>query len=257
MSQTQRPEDGKYVYCIVRATQPFDLGPIGIGGAQRVFSIPFRDLAAVVSDTPVLTLDSTRENVRVHEQVNERVMAEFCAIPISFGTVFRSADEVTELLRSTYQSFSDVLDRVNGKVEFDLRVTWDRDRVISDVQRANDSIQRLQQEINRNATSSTYFARMQLSRLIDVALEERSALYVAEIHEALKQVSVASRSNAPVGDRMIVNSAFLVERMQAAAFEERVRVISAPHEGVLAFTSVGPRPPYNFVNIKLKLDRAD
>ena len=257
MSQTQRPEDGKYVYCIVRATQPFDLGPIGIGGAQRVFSIPFRDLAAVVSDTPVLSLDSTRENVRVHEQVNERVMAEFCAIPMSFGTVFRSEDDVTELLRSTYQAFSDVLDKMQDKIEFGLKVLWDREKVVANLERENDEIRRLKDEISRHTASSTYFARMQLGRLIEGALEEMGARYVADVHDALKPVAVASRSNKPIGDRMILNAAFLVDRAQEQTFDERVKETSRRYEDLLTFKYSGPWPPYNFVNIKLKLEKAD
>ena len=53
---------------------------------------------------------------------------------------------------------------------------------------------------------------MQYGRLIDAALQARSERYVAEIFDALRDVSVASRSNKPIGDRMIMNAAFLVSR---------------------------------------------
>ena len=43
---------------------------------------------------------------------------------------------------------------------------------------------------------------MQYGRLIDAALQSRSERYVAEIFDALRSVSVASRSNKPIGDRM-------------------------------------------------------
>src|SRR5205085_8245244 len=101
-------DGGKYVYCIIRSDRQHDFGSIGIGGGQRVMTVAYRDLAAVVSDTPIVIYDPTRENVLAHEFVNETVMREFTVIPMSFGTVFRSEDDVTELLRSTHQAFSDV-----------------------------------------------------------------------------------------------------------------------------------------------------
>ena len=55
-------DGGKYVYCIVRSDRQRDFGAIGIGGGQRVFTVAFQDLAAVVSDTPIVIYDPTREN---------------------------------------------------------------------------------------------------------------------------------------------------------------------------------------------------
>lgn len=247
---------GKYVYCIIRNARQRDFGEIGIGGATRVYTIHEQDLAAVVSDTPLVIYDPTRENVLAHEFVNETVMREFTVIPMSFGTVFRSEQDVSELLRSTYQAFIDVLDKMQDKIEFGLKILWDREKVVHSIETENDEIRRLKDEITRNAASSTYFARMQLGRLIEAAMEERGNRYVTEVHEALKQVSVASRSNKVIGDRMILNAAFLVDRNDEKAFDDTVKEIGRRYEDFLTFKYTGPWPPYNFVNIKLKLEKA-
>jgi hypothetical protein len=78
-----------------------------------------------------------------------------------------------------------------------------------------------------------------------------------DIHESLKPVAVASRSNKPIGDRMIMNAAYLVERSREQEFDEAVKALSRKYEDVLSFKYTGPWPPYNFVNIKLRLERAD
>ncbi len=96
---------------------------------------------------------------------------------------------------------------------------------------------------------------MQYGRLIDAALQTRSERYVAEIFERLRDVSVASRSNKPIGDRMIMNAAFLVSRRREHAFDVRVKEIGQQYDK-LTFKYTGPWPPYNFVNIRLKLERA-
>src|SRR5262245_13643430 len=251
------PDGGKYVYCIIHSERQRDFGAIGIGGGQRVFTVAYRDLAAVVSDTPIVIYDPTRENVLAHEFVNETVMREHTVIPMSFGTVFRSEDDVTELLRSTYQAFSDVLDKMRDKIEFGVKVLWDREKVVANIERENDEIRRLKDEISRHTTTSTYFARMQLGRLIEGALEDMGMRYVADIHEALKPSAVASRSNKPIGDRMILNAAFLVERSSEREFDERVKETSLRYEEMLTFKYSGPWPPYNFVHIKLRLEKAD
>ena len=56
---------------------------------------------------------------------------------------------------------------------------------------------------------------------------------------------------------MILNAAFLVDRAQEQAFDEHVKETSRKYEDVLSFKYSGPWPPYNFVNIKLKLEKAD
>ncbi|HMG13200.1 MAG TPA: GvpL/GvpF family gas vesicle protein [Gemmatimonadaceae bacterium] len=250
------PVEGKYVYCIIRNDRSREFGEIGIGSGARVYTVLHKDLAAVVSDTPIVIYDPTRENVLAHEFVNETVMREFTLIPMSFGTIFRSENDVRALLNSTYQAFTDVLDKMQGKIEFGLKILWDRDKVVAAIERDNDEIRRLKDEITRNAASSTYFARMQLGRLVEAAMEEASNRYVNDIHEQLKDVSVASRSSKVIGDRMILNAAFLVERKDEKPFDEKVKAISLQYEELLTFKYTGPWPPYNFVNIKLKLEKA-
>ena len=256
--QSSASDDGKYVYCIIKTAEAQDFGPIGIGdGGNRVYTVHHRDLAAVVSDTPIRIYDPTRENVLAHELVNETVMRDFTVIPMSFGTIFRTREDINELLRSTYRAFDDVLDKMRDKIEFGLKVLWDRERVMGRLEAEDEEIHRLKGEITGNAQSSTYFARMQLGRLIEAGLEATAGGYVMDVHESLKPVAVASRSNKPIGDRMIMNAAYLVDRSREHEFDEAVKALSRKYEDMLSFKYTGPWPPYNFVNIKLRLERAD
>ena len=54
---------------------------------------------------------------------------------------------------------------------------------------------------------------------------------------------------------MIMNAAFLVARDLEQAFDARVKEIGQQYDK-LTFKYTGPWPPYNFVNIRLKLERA-
>jgi hypothetical protein len=247
--------EGKYVYCIIRSEEPLSFGPLGLGPEPaEVHTVHYRDIAAIVSNTPIVAQDPTRENVLAHQRVNETVMQKHTVIPMSFGTVFKTDDDIMELLRSAYDAFSDVLSKMRDKFEFGLKVLWDRDQIMGEIEQEDEDIRRLKGEIS-SQKGSTYFARMQYGRLIDAALQSRSERYVAEIFDALRSVSVASRSNKPIGDRMIMNAAFLVSRDMEQAFDARVKEIGLQYER-LTFKYTGPWPPYNFVNIRLKLERA-
>src|SRR5688572_1919627 len=121
---------GRYVYCIIRASQPLKFGAIGMDEQWAdVYTINYKDMAAIVSDVPIAPLDSTRENVLAHERVNETVMRDHTVIPMSFGTIFKTREDILELLRSAYEAFADVLNKMQDKLEFGLKVLWDRDEM--------------------------------------------------------------------------------------------------------------------------------
>ena len=246
---------GKYVYCIIEASESLKFGPIGIGGDPSiVYTVHYKNLAAVVSDAPLEVLDSTRENVLAHERVNETVMREHTVIPMSFGTIFKTREDIVELLRSAAEAFGDVLNKMQNKLEFGLKVLWDRDQAVREVEGDDEDISRLKKEIS-GQKGPTYFARMQYGRLVDAALQARSERYVGAILDELRDVSVASRINKPIGDKMIMNAAFLISRDRESAFDARVKSIATRFDK-LTFKYTGPWPPYNFVNIRLKLEKA-
>src|SRR5438094_10398277 len=91
--------EGVYVYCIIECSEPRTFGKIGIGArGDDVFTVHYRDLAAVVSRAALQVYDPTRENALTHEHVNEVVMIDngFTPVPMSFGTLFKTEEDTTE-----------------------------------------------------------------------------------------------------------------------------------------------------------------
>ncbi len=256
---SERPvADGVYVYSIIECADPRTFGKIGIGGrGDEVYTVHYRDLAAVVSRTPLMVYDPTRENALAHEHVNEVLIeAGFTPVPMSFGTIFKTESDALEFLKDTYDALRDVLERMKDKLEYGLKVNWDRDAVLREIEGENEEIGRLKAEITSDQQRSTYFARMQLGRLVEQALSERSDRFVRDIYDELRDAAIASRSNKVIGDKMIMNAAFLVARDQAKDFDHKVQQIAKRHEGKLTFRYTGPWPPYNFVTIRLQLERS-
>lgn len=251
--------EGIYVYCIIESPEPRSFGKIGIGGrGDEVYTVHHQELAAVVSKTPLMVYDPTRENALTHEHVNEFVMIDngLTPVPMSFGTLFKTEGDIVEFLKDTYDALRDVLKKMRDKLEFGLKVNWDRESVLADVEQQYEEIRQLKAQIESDQSTSTYFARMQLGRLVEQALAQQSEAFVREIYDELRDAAIASRSNKVIGDRMIMNAAFLVDRDKSDLFDKKVQEIGRRYEGKLKFTYTGPWPPYNFVTIRLQLERS-
>src|SRR5262249_60494539 len=90
---------GKYVYCVIRSEEPLRFGAIGLGAVPaEVSTVHYKDIAAVVSDTPLEVLDATRENVLAHERVNEAAMPDHTVVPMSFSTVVKTRGDIHEMM---------------------------------------------------------------------------------------------------------------------------------------------------------------
>jgi hypothetical protein len=254
-----KTSSGVYVYCIIECSEPRTFGKIGIGGrGDDVYTVHYRDLAAVVSRAALQVYDPTRENALNHEHVNEVVMIDngFTPVPMSFGTLFKTEEDTIEFLKDTYDALRDVLQKMKDKLEFGLKVNWERDSVLAEIENENEELRRLKAEIESNQQTSTYFARMQLGRLVEQALADKADAYVRDIYDNLRETAIASRSNKVIGDKMIMNAAFLVARDRADKFDAKVHEIGKRYEGRLTFRYTGPWPPYNFVTIRLQLERS-
>src|SRR6185369_11052309 len=115
-------------------------------------------------------------------------------------------------------TFAGVLDQMNDKVEFGVKVLRARGAVVDD------------------------------------ELVRRSDECMAEVLRRLRDVCVASRTNETVGDRMFLNAAFLVQRSREAAFDKCVQALAKDFDE-FTFQFTGPWPPYNFVAIRMKRER--
>ena len=145
-------ESGIYVYSIIECAEPRTFGKIGIGGrGDDVYTVHYKDLAAVVSRTPLVVYDPTRENV-ARPRARQRVIIEegFTPVPMSFGTLFKTEKDIVEFLEDTYDALRDVLVKMKDKLEFGLRVNWAREEVLAEIERDDEGIRRLKEEISKS-----------------------------------------------------------------------------------------------------------
>src|SRR5207247_9587648 len=84
---------------------------------------------------------------------------------------------------SLHDALPILLTKMQNKLEFGLKVLWDRDQAIREVENEDEDISRLKKEIS-GQKGPTYFARMQYGRLIDSALQaDRKSTRLNSSHE--------------------------------------------------------------------------
>lgn len=247
-------EMGKYLYCIIPCQECRTFNAIAIGSEDGVVHTMPRDgLSAVVSDSAVRLYESTRQNMMAHERVLEVVMKEFTLLPVRFGTVADSASpiqDIRKLLSSRFEEFEKLLGDMRGRVELGLKAFWRNETaVFEEIVAADADIRRLRNSLSRKSPEATHFDRVRLGEMVKAEHNHKRAAEAARILLPLHRLARRVRENEVLGNRMIINAAFLVDESKEPDFDQAVSKLDEQFGGRIALKYVGPVPPYNFVNI--------
>ncbi|MCE9669618.1 GvpL/GvpF family gas vesicle protein [Myxococcus stipitatus] len=236
-------ERPRYLYGVVRSQGGLDFGSIGLGMPPAdVRAVHEGGLAALVSDAPGLRVGPTRANLLAHQRATEVVLREHTVLPVAFGTVLPSEAQVRALLRAARDALLGALEALEGKVELGLKVLHHREHLARRMEGEDAALKRREGE-----------SEHEHERRVGSAVETRASLDMAALMEGLRSLSVASRTASPVGERMLLNAAFLVMRERVQDFEAKVRMLAARSD-LYAFRFTGPWAPYSFVDVRLGLD---
>lgn len=254
---------GRYIYCISDAQGEKEFGPLGIGDNRgKVYSVVYKEIAAVVSDSPVVDFSVSRENTIAHMKVIERVMSGKTVLPVSFSTVAsgstdRSPEERLrqEVLKTRYLELKNLLIRMNNKVEMGLKAIWaDMEAVFKETVKENREIDMLKERLASGDFAGTYNRRIELGRMVKDALEAKRAFEEERILKEFNGAYSELCRNKTFGDKMVTNSSFLVDKSRLKEFDERVDGLSSSGNGRILFRYVGPVPPCNFVELVISLE---
>jgi hypothetical protein len=244
----------KYMYCIIRCpeSRTFTSAGLGSGGVSTVH---YDDLAVVVSDSPEIEYDSSRRNMMAHTLVIEEVMAEYNALPVRFSTIAPSVEAIqTKLLKRRYNEFLRLLDEMEGRAELSLKAVWADNMIFGEVLAQNPSLGVLRDQLANKNPDETYYERIRLGELVEDAVTRKRIEDGDHILTQLKPLAYKTRTNKLISERMVLNTAFLIDRSREAEFDQTIRALDAEMGQRIKFKYVGPVPPYNFVNIIVRWD---
>lgn len=246
--------EGKYLYCVINESQSRNFGPIGIGDrGDEVNTLGFRDLACVISSTPMTKFVISRKNLIAHEKAIEKVMKEYDAVlPVRFCTVATSSEEIRNLLMKNYQVLKNSLRSMDNKIELGLKVFWQNMEDVFKEIASTKKIRRLKEKLIKNSISGNTNEKVSLGKKVKEILEIKRDIEAENILEILKPKCIEFRRNKIIGDKMILNCAFLIDKSHARDFDDHVEKLNKIYKDRLKLKYIGPIAPFNFVELDLK-----
>jgi len=207
----RREEEAKYFYCVIPFSKGENFGNIGMND-NEVYTVPYRDIAAVVSDSPMKDYELTEDNIRRHEAVLRRVMEEHTVVPVEFGTTIKNERILRRLMTKAYNTARECLKLVDNMVELGVKAVLNEDIVFVDPEKRKECVSDILASLNTRAKQTV----------------------MGELFS----------------DRLILNASFLVNKEDIDAFSERVVELQEKYP-MLRLLNSGPWAPYNFVYIKI------
>jgi hypothetical protein len=247
--------DGKYIYCIIPSDYDANFGPIGVGGrGDLVSTIGFDGLCMVVSDHSLSRFDVNPENMLAHQKVIETVMKEFMSVlPIRFGTIAATPDEIRNLLNRRYSEFMELLKQFENKVELNVRATWkNMGSIYKEIDKENSTLHALRDEIEQIQEPGLRDQKIaQAGLLVENALLAKKEYYAGEITDAFRRSVFEFKHNKTSGDAMFMNTAFLVNSGREVEFDHIMADLGKKYEGVCDFVYAAQLPIFNFIDLKI------
>lgn len=244
------PHEGKYVYGIIATQEAPNFGPIGVGGnGDEVVTIGQNGLAVVVSNASRNNhYVVSREQLKAHTQVIEKVAESYSVLPMRFGTVAESTDEIMAFLEQNKRQLKNTLRDMEGKVEIGIKVLWSNmEQIFQELGQENKAIRALKKQGAKDQR-----ALIRAGELVEAALEEKKAVEGEEYLRPLKKVAAGCKEAECTTEDMVVNTSLLVDRDWLKEFDATIDKISEEHKDRINIKYVGPTAPFSFVNLELQ-----
>jgi len=250
-STSAASQTGLYLYGIT-TTEHGPARPVdGVGGAL-VETIVEGSLAAVVSHLNARKLRPQRANLAAHHRILRDLAAEQPVLPVVFGTISDSEEELRQVLRRNHDVLAALLGRLRGKVEMGLKVYWDLPNVFEYFVATHQELEAVRNRLFRPGRMPSVEEKVELGELFVSLLQQARQRHARRVQDALASYFVEVRALDPGEERMIMKLACLVEKDQELRWEEGVRQAALLFDDHYRFDYSGPWPPYNFADVDLK-----
>ena len=209
-------------------------------------------LTAIVSlKTEKIPVYSQQE-VLAYASIVEKIAKRYAILPMRYGSVVHSSEEVKALLYKYSESFSNVLDRVSNKEEYSLRILFSHQHQVGNMiveDADNDTV--LPAILLGNTDTKNYLLKKYQKHIV----EEKRLQYIEKIQSIvtpdIKNITEIFDFKKRVIPALIVDAVLLIDRSaknKLLALAVHIQNIYPEHNVILT----GPWPPYNFAQIKIE-----
>ncbi|MEH7012468.1 GvpL/GvpF family gas vesicle protein [Neobacillus niacini] len=243
-------QDGVYIFCAIREKAPKKFGTVHLNERKSgVYTIHFNNVAMVVSKVAGEVLP-TRNNLMAHQQKISEVMKQYSVIPMSFGNVFHSKNDVLLIMEHLDEEFEKLFSQLENKMEVGLKVIPKKEWV--DQEMKKDPL--LNEWKIKQKDHANFYEQIQIgeqAKKFILHLEEKAA---TEIFESLLELAEAGKQNKTIPGKTLLNAAFLIDSTNEESFDKKVNDLYEIWKDKAEFKYSGPWAAYNFVNIRLRIE---
>ena len=243
-----------YVYAVVRGARRESIGGTGVGTSPApVRVVEGDDLAVVVSDVPASWQTARRQDVEAHDRILSDLLAQHTVVPMRFGVVMRSDDDVRErLLEQHAPALSGLLDQLAGRVQMSMKAYYADEALLLEVLARHPELKRRSDALERQSLAASHPERIALGRDVAAAVEEQRARDERALTEPLADLAEDMRIDAPVSERQAAVVQLLVEEKQRPRLDAAVEQLARAQRRRFVLRYVGPLPPYSFTDLALE-----
>lgn len=259
MSAKATSSKGTYLYAFIEGNgngskdgpkRP-SYGAIGLEGSE-VHEVRLGAIAAVVSEVSSRRLRPQRSNLAAHQGVLKELMKGHTVLPISFGMIAEDRKAVEKLIGGHRDALTRELQRVAGKVEMGLRVTWDVPNIFEYFVNTHDSLRKARDRLLGGGREATQEEMIEMGSMFGQLLDREREVLSDKVEGVLSDCSSEIKRNKPRNERDVMNLACLIGRDQGKHFESCVFEAAKLFDDNYAFDYNGPWAPHNFVEVDLQ-----
>ena len=246
-------QNGVYVFCAIREKESNQFGKVKLNGQENsIYTIHYQNVAMVVSKVDGEVLPD-RFNLLAHQETISKVMKQYSVIPMSFGNVFHSEEDVLLITKHMHDEFEKLFVDLENKIEVGLKVLAKKEWIEQEMK--NDPILSDWKSENKNSTDpATFYDQIKLGEHAQNFVFLLQDLVEKEIYNPLLQLAEAGKKNKTIPGKILLNAAYLVDGEKEEAFDQMVNDLFEVWKDKVEFKYTGPWPAYNFVNIILRIE---
>ncbi|MEM7583323.1 MAG: GvpL/GvpF family gas vesicle protein [Acidobacteriota bacterium] len=237
-----------YLYALTRATEVPELRGLDKAPVRLISN---GSIAALASRFERSKVRPRRRHLLAHDQTIRSLMASQGILPMSFGTLAASREDVLSLLDEHADSVSADLDRLQGRVEMVARTRIAADNLFERCVTTYPELRRARDQMLADGAGQDRDRMLEVGKLFETLRErEREQVreqFLAGLGTTFDEVEV----NDPKADEQIFDLAFLIHRDGVTAWERAVEQVAVELADDLVIDLAGPLPPYSFTTLRL------
>lgn len=243
----KRMANGKYLYCVIDGTEGFRFAESGLLG-KRAYAVPYKDISAVVSPVPLKEMQPDAESITAHQRVVEESRLQGTILPVRFGIMFNSDENVKQMLAKSYKDLKSKIVKLRDKDEFGLKIIMGESELKKFASESDTpEIKKLRREMTSTGKGTAYFLKMKVDEAVRNETYKRIEKMSREIHEEVARNAKEGKILKSEFDQIILNASYLIERKHSSKFQDALETLKTRYRADgLIFHLSGPWAPYSF-----------